>query len=96
MQLIPIIDTYAQTLNIQLGGQACTINLYQKSTGLFCDLLVNGVVIVAGVICQNVNPIVRGAYLGFIGNLMFNDTQGKQDPSSPGLGSRYVLLYTGA
>jgi hypothetical protein len=100
MQIIPIVDTYSQTLSVQLAGQNCTINLYQKSTGLFCDLYVNGSLLIGGVICQNLNLIVRSLYLGFAGDLFFYDTQGTyaipstgSDPSSPGLGTRYLLLY---
>lgn len=93
MQIIPIADTYAQTLRVQLDGQSCTINLYQQSTGLYCDLLINDSLIVGGVICQNLNKVVRSTYLGFVGDLCFMDTQGLNDPSSPGLGTRYLLAY---
>jgi len=100
MQIIPIADVYSQTLSVQLAGQNCAINLYQKSTGFYADLYVNGALILGGVICQNLNRIVRSLYLGFIGDLCFYDTQGTatvpstgSDPSSPGLGTRYLLLY---
>lgn len=93
MQIIPIADTFSQTLTAQLANQNCSINLYQKSTGLFCDLSVNDALIIGGVICQNLNRIVRDSYLGFVGDLCFLDTQGASDPSSPGLGSRYLLCY---
>jgi hypothetical protein len=36
---------------------------------------------------------VRSLWLGFSGDLMFSDTQGSSDPSSPGLGTRYLLFY---
>jgi hypothetical protein len=93
MQIIPIADTYSQTFSVQLAGQNCTLNVYQKSTGLYIDLYVSGSLIIGGVICQNLNRIVRDLYLGFIGDLTFVDTQGANDPSSPGLGTRYVLMY---
>ena len=32
-------------------------------------------------------------YTGFIGNLLFIDTQGNSDPSYDGLGSRFSLVY---
>jgi hypothetical protein len=74
--------------------------LYQKSTGFYCDLSVNGSLLIGGVICQNLNRIVRSLYLGFVGDLCFVDTQGTftlpstgLDPSSPGLGTRYVFCY---
>ena len=100
MLTIPVTDTYSQTLTVQLGGQNCQINLYQKSTGFFCDLYVNNAPIITGVICQNLNRIVRDSYLGFIGDLMWVDSQGSLtipsnglDPSSPGLGTRYIFNY---
>jgi hypothetical protein len=100
MNVIPISDVYSQNLTVQLAGQNCQINLYQKSTGFFCDLYVNNAPIITGVICQNLNRIVRSLYLGFIGDLCFYDTQGSilppstgLDPSSPGLGTRYLFLY---
>jgi hypothetical protein len=93
MQIIPIQDIPAQTISTALANQACDINLYVKSTGMYCDLRVNGVLIVSGVICQNLNRIVRDKYLGFVGDLMLNDTQGTNDPTSPMLGTRYELIY---
>jgi len=93
MQTIPITDTYSQQLSITLAGQACTINLYQKSTGFYCDLYVDNTLIIGGVICQNLNKIVRNTYLGFVGDLCFQDTEGASDPSSPGLGTRFIFCY---
>ena len=92
MQLIQIADVYSQTFTTQLGGQNCQINLYQKSTGLFCDVYVSGVLIIGGVLCLNNVRIVRDLYLGFVGDLCFNDSQGVNAPSSPGLGSRYQFF----
>jgi len=93
MQVIPINDTPSQTLNVALNGQNCRIDLYTRTQGLCCDLYINDSLIIGGVICQNVNFIVRDSYLGFLGDLMFVDTQSSDDPSSPGLGSRYVFMY---
>jgi hypothetical protein len=100
MLIIPVNDTDNQTLAVQLAGQNCKINLYQKTTGFYCDLYVDDSPVVVGVICQNLNRIVRSSYLGFIGDLNWFDTRGSaaipsngQDPSSPGLGTRYLFRY---
>ena len=94
MQIIPISDLPSQTLRVQLNGQNCGISIYQKSTGLFLNLSINNALIIGGVICQNLNRVVRDSYLGFIGDLMFSDTQGKDDPFyTGGLGSRFLLMY---
>ena len=93
MQMIPLLDVPSQTVRASLGGQSCAINVYTRGLGMFCDLYVSDVLIVGGVACQNINRIVRNVYLGFAGDLVFLDTQGKSDPSSQGLGSRFVLMY---
>jgi hypothetical protein len=60
---------------------------------LYCDLTVNGNVLYTGMVCENNKPIGNYPYLGFIGQLGFVDTQGNSDPTSPGLDSRFVLIY---
>ena len=93
MQTIPLQPVPSQTLAVTLGAQACQINVYQTLYGLFLDLYVAGVLVIGGVLCENDNRIVRSAYLGFAGDLAFNDTQGSADPAFAGLGARYQLLY---
>lgn len=92
-QVIPLAATPNQILKAVLGGQYCTIRLYTLSVGLFIDVLVDEAPVVQGVICLNQNRLIRYDYLGFIGDLVFVDTQGNQDPEYLGLGSRYHLLY---
>jgi len=93
MQVVQLQSVPSQTIQIQLGGQNCAINVYQLSTGLFVDLYVAGVLIIGGVIGQDRNRIVRDLYLGFVGDLSFIDTQGTDDPSYTGLGARWQLCY---
>lgn len=93
MLIVPLQAIPSQTVLVSLGGQSCQINVYQRRFGLFCDLLVNNVPIITGVICQNLNRIVRDVYLGFIGDLVFIDNQGLTDPVYTGLGGQYSLAY---
>lgn len=93
MLTIPIQDTPAQRLTATLGGQSCQIVLRQRSTGLYCDLSINDTLVVSGVACRHLGLIVRSKYLGFLGDLAFCDMQGSSDPTTPGLGSRYLLQY---
>lgn len=93
MQTIPVQAIPNQSLQVQLGGQACTIDVYQLAYGLFMDLYVGNELVVGGVICQNLNRIVRSLYLGFSGDLCFFDQQGATDPVYTGLGARYQLVY---
>ena len=93
MQIIPTQAVPSQQINVILGSQFCTINVYQKSTGLYLDLVSNSVSIINGVLCQDRNRLVRDAYLGFIGDLAFIDNEGTSDPDYTGLASRYSLAY---
>jgi hypothetical protein len=93
MQIIPVQAVPSQSLDVVLGTQVCTVNVYQKSSGLFLDLLVNDAAILTCQLCVNQVLIVRRAYLGFNGDLAFYDTQGDADPGYTGLGTRWLLLY---
>ena len=93
MQIVPLQPVPSQIVSTALNNQSCTINVYTLSTGLYCDLYVNNILIIGGVVCQNNNVIVRDAYLGFIGDIAFEDTQGNTDPIYSGLGTRYILCY---
>jgi hypothetical protein len=93
---IPLQAVPNQTLTVPLAGQTCDLNIYQLSSGLFVDVFINGEVVVLGVICEDRNPIVRDAYLGFPGDLAFFDTLGGDTPIDPlytGLGDRFQLIY---
>jgi hypothetical protein len=93
--VVPIQPIPNQTLQVDLNGQASIISIYQSAYALFMDLHVGNELVVCGVICENLNRIVRSLYLGFSGDLVFVDTQGspQQDPVYTGLGSRFVLVY---
>lgn len=93
MQQIPVQPLPSQVMNITLANQNCTIKLYQLSTGLYCDLHVGSELIIGGVICENLNRIVRDLYLGFVGDLGFYDMQGTDNPYYTGLGTRFIFIY---
>jgi hypothetical protein len=93
VQIIPLKATPSQTLSVTLGGQLCKIAVYQKSTGLFMDLSVNGVALFTAQICRDRVAMLRKPYLQFTGELFFKDTQGASDPVFSGLGSRFILGY---
>lgn len=93
MQEIPLQPIPAQTFKVVLAGQNCTLNIYQKSQGLFLDLNVDGVDIVQGVIARNAVKLNCREYEPFVGNLIFIDTQGSSDPEYTGLDSRFGLVY---
>jgi hypothetical protein len=93
-QIIPLQPVPNQTTQTVLANQNCQLNVYQTPFGLFMDVRVNDAPIVLGVICQDMNRIVRDLYFGFIGDFTFKDMQGLgADPTFDGLGSRFLLLY---
>ncbi len=93
MQTIALPAKPSLTVNTVLGGQNVTLNINTRATGLFMDVLVDDVAIVSSRICINQVPVVRNAYLGFVGDLAFTDTQGNEDPQYSGFGTRFLLLY---
>lgn len=93
MLAIPLSSTPSQTIRTTLAQQDCTLNIYQKSTGLFVDLDLAGVRLVSGTVARDRAKLVRHGYLGFAGDLVFVDTQGFDDPKSSGLGGRWQLVY---
>lgn len=93
MIIIPLQPVPSQKISVVLANQNCQITIYTLTTGLFVDLYVNNALIIGGVICQNLNRIVRSVYLGFIGDLGFIDNQGADDPVYTGLGSRFSFAY---
>ena len=93
MQILPLSAVPSQTFSVQLSNQNCLINLYQKNTGLYFDLFINNNPVIQSMLCLNEVGLVRESYLGFVGQLVFVDTQGSSDPTYDGLGSRYLLTY---
>jgi len=93
MQTVPLQPVPSQSTKVVLGGQNCQILIYQKPQGCFVDINADGVDIVVGIIGRDAVPLVCREYTGFIGNLLFIDTQGSDDPSYDGLGSRWSLVY---
>lgn len=97
MQIVPLASIASQNLSIQLNGQSCSINVYQKSTGVYMDLYVAGEVILTGTLAVNNVLMIQKLYLGFLGDLVFIDTEplstGAQNPEYTGLGSRWILVY---
>lgn len=93
--LVPLQAVPSQTVALTLAGQQCQINVYQKTTGLFFDLIVNGVDIIKARICRNKALLIDAPYKGVIGDFLFYDTQGNSDPDYTGLSERYALLFVG-
>lgn len=93
MLIVPVQAAPNQTLAVLLANQACQINIYTRSTGLYFDLNVSNDPVKVGVVCQDRNLLIRDAYFGFVGDFWFFDTQGTDDPVFTGLGTRFLLQY---
>lgn len=93
MYQIPLVTNENQTLNITLLTQQCTINVYQKRTGVYLDLTVNGNPIMYGQLCVDRSSMIKEDYLGFNGRLMFVDLLGNTNPVASGFNTRYILVY---
>jgi hypothetical protein len=93
MLIIPLDATPSQIVQTTLAGTFCRFSVYQKSTGLFMDFSAANALVIAGAACLNRRRIVRDAYLGFVGDLMFADLQGSDDPVYTGLGTRWLFAW---
>ena len=93
MEVVPTQPVANQTLTVQLDNQNTQLNIRQTRYCMFMDVLVNNEPIIMGVICQNLNRIVRDLYLGFQGDFVWQDSQGDSDPFYTGLESRFSLVY---
>jgi hypothetical protein len=96
-QTVPLAAVPSQTLAIVLNGQNCEITLTTLSTGLFFSLTADGTPICLFTVCRNLARLLldRG-YLGFVGDFVFVDTRGVDDPDYTGLGTRWLLVYNDA
>lgn len=94
--IIPVSAVASQVVTVLLSGQRTRIELFQKRPGMFLNLYVNDAPILLGAPCRDRVFIVRDAYLGFQGDLSFEDVvdlSNPQDPYFTGLGTRFLLTY---
>lgn len=97
MNQIPLSPVPSQTLTVTLAGQLCQIALRTNGGNLYFDLKVNNSPIVTSKICRNRQRLLLGAkYHKFIGDFMFDDTRGDEQPFYTGLNSRWLFYYVAA
>lgn len=107
MQIVPLNPIPNQTLQIVLAGQNCAIELDSfdgsdptditlstSTSWLGFSLSVSGEDITTNATgLDRKRLLLNRQYFGFVGDFMFIDTQGFDDPEYTGLGTRWVLLY---
>ena len=92
--IIPINRFANQDLTVILGGQKCLITIKQKSTGVFCDVIVDNKVMVNGKISLDRVPLLFPDYRGFIGYLFFEDQNNEYgSPYYESFNDRYLLIW---
>lgn len=93
-QVVPLAPVPSQTLSLVLAGQNCAIQVTTLSTGLYFSLSLDGVPVCVNTVCRNLaRLLLNRGYTGFVGDLVFVDSQGEDDPVYTGLGSRFLLIY---
>lgn len=93
MKKIPLQKTPSQSLKVRLNGQNCEIKIYYRFGDTYCDLTVNGEPVVCGAICRDRQGIVQIAQTAFVGQLLFVDMLGWDDPKYTDFGTRYRFFY---
>lgn len=93
MLIVPLQAVPSQTLSVRLGGQPCKIDVLTRGEGLYVSLYINDVLIVGGVAARDRVRVVIDRYLGFVGDLVWRDNRGREDPRYDGLGDRWDLIY---
>ena len=83
----------AQTFQVLLDEQACTISIYQRDERLYLDLSVGEEVVANGCVCLERLDIIQYKAVDFSGHLYFYDTMGHTDPQWDGLEDRYIFIY---
>lgn len=107
MMLVPLSALASQTVQFVAGGQNCQMSVYTNDGYDYTDVTLsepkpyiaidfsyNGIQVTNTQNCLNEKRLLLNRqYLGFIGDFMFVDTQGTDDPQYTGLGTRWVLVY---
>lgn len=84
---IPLTSYPDQELQIDLGGQACTIRVFERAGFMYMDLTVRRTKILKGTLCQPTTPIIPRTVRGFSGQFYVIDD------AAATAGSRSLRLF---
>lgn len=90
---IPLTSEPNQQFQITLDGQNCTLGVYQKDENVFVDLWVDDNPVFLGVSALDRVGLKISDYMGFEGQLWFEDKNGTMNPDYTGFGNRFNLCY---
>lgn len=91
---IPLSPVASQRVSVVLANQNVQLNVFQKADCMYVDVAIDGDSIVRTKAARNRSRLLLAtSYRGFVGDLVFVDTLGDEQPFYTGLGSRWFLLY---
>ena len=90
---VPLTKEPSQEFQITLGEQNCTLGVYQKDENVYVNLWVGGNPIFLGVSALDRVGLKGFDYMGFKGQLWFEDQNGNENPDYSGFNDRYILYY---
>lgn len=94
LRKIPLSQIPNQKFRVVLGGQNCTVKLYQRGDHLYMDLAVNANVVMSGAICMANTNIVQYESIHFSGCLFFIDKTGYDEaPNYKEFNTRFALMF---
>ena len=96
MREIPLLNVPNQQLQVVLGGQDCTIHVYQRGPRVYLDLDLDGEMLCEGAICMP-GVAIGGELHPFVGTLIFADELASPDAQEPpqyeGFRTRWKFYY---
>lgn len=90
---VPLSQVPSQSFQIVLNSQNCGLYFTTRLGRVFSDLVIDNVYIWRSVICHDRSPIRQFTVQDLVGNLVFQDQEGANDPQWPYFGTRYRLYY---
>lgn len=89
---IPLSPIPNQTISTIVNQQQITVNLYQRSTGLFCDVYLGATLIIGGMKCNNAEYLNQYP-TAFVGYLFFYTVSGN-DPTYDTFGTDAHFFFS--
>lgn len=89
---IPLSAIPNQSITTNVGQQQITVEVYQRDTGLFCNIHLGATLIIAGMKCNN--SVYLNQYPTSLVGYLFFYTKSGRDFTYADLGNDAFLLYS--
>lgn len=93
ISVVPLSAVPSQKMQIVINNQDVTLTIAQRGSNVYADISVGTTIVRSGAICLDRVPILQPSTTTFIGNLIFIDMSGHNNPDWREYGSRYMLIY---